>query len=118
MTSKYLSVALPPELYAEVEAACQRERRSRSTIVGGALAMYFAHPIPVKEPAPDELEAIREGREALARGEYVTLEGWRREVGLDRDQAGAVGPARRAGARISPASMTPSNGCAVTPLRG
>ena len=102
MTSKHLSVALPPELYAEVEAACRRERRSRAAIVRDALALYFARPIPVEEPTPNELEAIREGREALARGEYVSLGEWRRDVGLDRDEAGAEGPARRTGARSRP----------------
>lgn len=102
MTSKHLTLTLPPELYAEIEAACRRERRSRAAIVREALALYFARRIPVEEPAPDELEAIDEGREALARGEYVSLEEWRREMGLDRDQAGAEGPARRAEARSRP----------------
>ncbi len=102
MTSKHLSVALPSELYAEVEAACRRERRSHAAMVREALALYFARRIPVEGPAPDELDAIEEGREALARGGYVSLEEWRREMGLDRDQAGAAGPARRAGTRSRP----------------
>ncbi len=102
MTSKHLSVALPPELYAEVEAACRRQRRSRAAVVRDALALYFARRVAVEEPAPDELDAIREGREALAHGEYVSLEEWRREMGLDRDQAGAEGSPRRAQARSRP----------------
>ena len=102
MTSKHLSITLPPELYAEVEAASERERRSRAEIVRDALALYLARSIPLEEPTPDELEAIKEGREAYERGEYVTLEEWRREMGLDRDQVGAEGSARRTRARSRP----------------
>lgn len=35
-----------------------------------------------EEPDPGELEAITAGREEFARGEYVTLDAWRNEVGL------------------------------------
>jgi hypothetical protein len=35
-----------------------------------------------EEPEPGELEAIKEGREAFARGEYVTLTELRNELGL------------------------------------
>ncbi len=102
MSSKHLSVTLPAELYAEVEAVSERERRSRADIVRDALALYLARRIPVAEPTPEEREAIREGQEADERGEYVTLEEWRREMGLDRDRAGAEGSARRTRARSRP----------------
>ena len=35
-----------------------------------------------EEPQPGDLEAIAAGREEFARGEYVTLDEWRNEVGL------------------------------------
>jgi len=35
-----------------------------------------------EEPEPGDLEAIKQGREEFARGEYVTLDEWRHEMGL------------------------------------
>jgi hypothetical protein len=37
---------------------------------------------PAEEPLPDEIEAIRRGREQIARGEYVRLGDLQRELGL------------------------------------
>jgi hypothetical protein len=34
-------------------------------------------------PTQDELTDIKEGEEALARGEFITLEQWRHEMGFD-----------------------------------
>ncbi len=38
--------------------------------------------IPIVDPEPDEIEAVRRGGEAIARGEYVRLEDLQRELGL------------------------------------
>jgi hypothetical protein len=35
-----------------------------------------------EEPEPGDLEAIKQGREDFARGDYVTLDEWRHEMGL------------------------------------
>jgi predicted transcriptional regulator len=35
-----------------------------------------------EEPEPGDLDAIKKGREAFARGEYVTLDELRHELGL------------------------------------
>jgi hypothetical protein len=35
-----------------------------------------------EEPEPGDLEAINEGREDFARGNFVTLDEWRHEMGL------------------------------------
>ena len=35
-----------------------------------------------EEPEPGDLEAIAEGRKDFARGDFVTLEEWRNEMGL------------------------------------
>jgi predicted transcriptional regulator len=35
-----------------------------------------------EEPEPGDLEAIKEGREDFARGDFVTLDEWRDEMGL------------------------------------
>ena len=34
-------------------------------------------------PTEEELADIKEGEEALSRGDYITLEQWRHEMGLD-----------------------------------
>lgn len=35
-----------------------------------------------EEPEPGDLEAIKEGREDFARGDFITLDDWRHEMGL------------------------------------
>lgn len=35
-----------------------------------------------EEPEPGDLAAIKQGREEFARGEYVTLDEWRHDMGL------------------------------------
>jgi hypothetical protein len=35
-----------------------------------------------EEPEPGDLNAIKQGREDFARGDFVTLNEWRHEVGL------------------------------------
>jgi len=35
-----------------------------------------------EEPEPGNLEAIKQGREDFARGQFVTLDEWRHEMGL------------------------------------
>jgi hypothetical protein len=37
---------------------------------------------PAEDALPDEIEAIRRGKEQIARGEYVRLEDLQRELGL------------------------------------
>ena len=35
-----------------------------------------------EEPEPGDLEAIKEGRADFARGDFITLDDWRHEMGL------------------------------------
>jgi hypothetical protein len=35
-----------------------------------------------EEPEPGDLEAIKKGREDFARGNFITLDDWRHEMGL------------------------------------
>jgi predicted transcriptional regulator len=37
-----------------------------------------------EEPEPSDLEAIAAGRRDIDRGDFVTLEQWRHDMGLDR----------------------------------
>jgi hypothetical protein len=36
-----------------------------------------------EEPEPGDREAIEQGREDFRRGDFITLEQWRHEMGLD-----------------------------------
>jgi predicted transcriptional regulator len=46
-----------------------------------ALRSYFSSRIPEEAPTAAELRAIREGRAAMARGDFVTLDEVRDDVG-------------------------------------
>jgi hypothetical protein len=37
-----------------------------------------------EEPEPGDLEAIRDGREDFARGDFTTLDEWRHQMGLGK----------------------------------
>lgn len=88
-TSKTLSISLPPPMVEDLDRVRQREHRTRSELMREALRQYVAtsdrmRRIPVVEPEPDELEATQRGREAIARGEYVTLDDLLHEMGSHR----------------------------------
>ena len=48
--------------------------RTKSWLVGEALRHYFARRIPVVSASDEELAAIRRGRAAIKKGQFVTLE--------------------------------------------
>jgi predicted transcriptional regulator len=74
----------------------QAENRTRSELVREALRTYIAiRQFPEEAPTPAELRAIRRGRAAYERGDYVTLDELRR-----REKSVASRP-RRARAKIS-----------------
>jgi len=65
----------------ELERVRKQEHRTRSELMREALRSYFSSRIPEDAPTPAELSAIRRGRAAIARGDYVTLAELRDEVG-------------------------------------
>jgi metal-responsive CopG/Arc/MetJ family transcriptional regulator len=85
MTRRQISISLPAELVDRIEAESKRRTRSRSALVREAVEWYLARGrlIAVVEPTPEERAAIAEAETDLERGDYVTLEEWRRDVGLD-----------------------------------
>ena len=72
MGSKILSVTIPEELYAQVEKQRKVGHYSRSELVRVALRRFLG--IPIVQATQEEIEAIKQGQEAIARGEFVTLE--------------------------------------------
>ena len=95
-TRQTFTISLPPAMAEQVEKTMQAENRTRSELVREALRTYIAiRQFPEEIPTPAELRAIRRGRAAYQRGDYVTLDELRR-----REKAVAGRP-RRARAKIS-----------------
>ncbi len=65
----------------ELERVRTEEHRTRSELMREALRGYFSKRIREVQPTPSELRAIRRGRAAIARGDFVTLDELRDEVG-------------------------------------
>jgi predicted transcriptional regulator len=65
----------------EFERVRKREHRTRSELMREALRTYFSSRIAEEVPTTAELRAIRRGRAAIARGDYVTLDEFRDEMG-------------------------------------
>lgn len=94
-TRQTITISLPPEMADQVEKTMRAEHRTRSELVREALRTYISiRKFPEETPTPAELRAIRRGRAAYERGDYVTLDELRRE------EAVARGP-RRARAKVS-----------------
>ena len=64
----------------ELERLRKQEHRTRSELVREALRSYFSKRIPEEAPTTAELRAIRRGRAAIARGDYVSLDQVRDEL--------------------------------------
>ena len=95
-TRQTFTISLPPAMAEQVEKTMQAENRTRSELVREALRTYIAiRQFPEETPTRAELRAIRRGRAAYERGDYVTLDELRR-----REKAVAGSP-RRARAKIS-----------------
>ena len=95
-TRQTFTISLPPAMAEQVEKTMQAENRTRSELVREALRTYIAiRQFPEEAPTPAELRAIRRGRAAYERGDFVTLDELRR-----REKAVAGRP-RRARAKIS-----------------
>lgn len=87
--TKTLTISLPPPMVEELDRVRQREHRTRSELVREALRQYVAmsermRRIPLAAPEPGEKGAARRGREAIERGEFVTLDDLLHELGSRR----------------------------------
>lgn len=88
-TKKTVTTSLPQEDLAALDRVRKQENRSRSELMREALRHYVAlrerlQRIPEVDPEPDEIEAIKRGREAIKRGEYVTLDDLLHDMGIHR----------------------------------
>lgn len=77
-----------------VDKMMKAEHRTRSELLREALRTYFsARQFPEEDPTAAELRAIRRGEAAIQQGDYITLNGLRREE--------MARGARRARAKVS-----------------
>lgn len=80
-TTSTLTISLPPQMLDELERVRKEEHRTRSELMREALRTYFSSRIAEHAPTAAELRAIRRGRAAIARGDYVTLDELGDELG-------------------------------------
>ena len=80
-TTATLTISLPPAMLKELERVRKQEHRTRSELMREALRTYFSGRFSEELPTATELRAIRRGRAAIARGDYVTLDELRDEMG-------------------------------------
>lgn len=80
-TRQTMTISLPPEMMEEVEVLRSMEHRTRSELMREALRQYFSTRFPVEKPTAAEVRGIRAGRAAVKRGDYVTLEQLKNELG-------------------------------------
>jgi metal-responsive CopG/Arc/MetJ family transcriptional regulator len=67
---KTVTTTLPPDELAEFDRVCHRQSVSRSQALREAIRWYIRamRSVPLEEePSPDEIEAIRRGKEQIAR---------------------------------------------------
>jgi Arc/MetJ-type ribon-helix-helix transcriptional regulator len=88
-STKTVTIALPLTMVEELDRVREQEHRTRSEFVRQALREYIARlqrgrRIQVVDPEPDEVEALRRGREAIAKDEFVTLDDLLHELGTHR----------------------------------
>ena len=84
-TRQTITISLPPEMADQVEKTMRAEHRTRSELVREALRTYIAiRQFPEEIPTPAELRAIRRGRAAYQRGDYVTLDDIRTKEAMAR----------------------------------
>lgn len=76
----YYTLKIPTSLGRRVTDAARRERKRPAEIAAEALEWYLvAKNLPEETPTQIELRAIRRGRAAYNRGEFVSLDEFRRK---------------------------------------
>lgn len=85
MSSTAKSIQLPAAVVRRVNRAAKRANRNPSDLAAEALEWYFrVCTLPDETPSRSELRAIRRGREAFKKGDFITLDEFRREEALAR----------------------------------
>ena len=80
-----LSISLPEELVAKVDATAKKQYKTRSDIIREAVIMRV---IPAYTPTKAEERAIKKGKEAYARGEFISWTDLKHELDHPRVATG------------------------------
>jgi hypothetical protein len=70
-TTKTVTISLPEQELAELDRVRERQNVSRSAALRHAVRLYIGamrRLPPPEDPSPDEIEALREAEEEVARG--------------------------------------------------
>jgi len=86
-TTETLTISLPPAMVQQMERVQKEENRTRSELLREAWRQYFDARYGDYVPTRAEVAAIRKGREAIKRGEFVTLEKLLHEMDNPRRKA-------------------------------
>ncbi|MGD0871783.1 MAG: ribbon-helix-helix protein, CopG family [Bryobacteraceae bacterium] len=79
-TTEIMTISLPPAMARQMEKVQKEEHRTRSELLREAWRQYFESRYAVYTPTTIELAAIRKGRAAFKRGEFVPLSRLRHEL--------------------------------------
>ena len=85
-TSSIVTISLPPAMVKQMEKVQRAEHRTRSELLREAWRQYFESRYPVYTPTKTELAAIRNGRAAFKRGEFVPLSRLHHELDSTHNQ--------------------------------
>ena len=72
-TTDVMTISLPPAMSKQMEKVQKEEHRTRSELLREAWRHYFESRYGEYAPTKLELAAIRRGRAAIKRGDFVTL---------------------------------------------
>jgi predicted transcriptional regulator len=86
-TTDTMTISLPPAMLEQMEKVRKEEHRTRSELLREAWRQYFESRYALYTPTKAEAAAIRRGRAAFKRGEYVTLDQLHDELDSARHQA-------------------------------
>lgn len=91
-TTDTMTISVPTAMAKQMEKVQKEENRTRSELLREAWRRYFESRYPVYNPTKTEFTAIRKGRAAYGRGEYITLQQLHNELDSVRRQARAKKP--------------------------
>jgi predicted transcriptional regulator len=86
-TTDTVTISLPPAMAQQMDEVQKREHRTRSELLREAWRHYFESRYALYTPTKAEAAAIRKGRAAYRRGEYVTLEQLHDELDANRNRS-------------------------------
>ena len=73
----------------QMERIQKRENRTRSELLREAWRHYFESRYATYSPTPSEIAAIRKGRAAFLKGDYITFDQLRDELDSRRNESRA-----------------------------